>query len=517
MRQRLSVAVLLLCSSAPALLSSQSFPTSDPIIRRIWSLGMDSSQTPVLAQTLLDSLGPRLTGSPQFVASAEWTIDKLAGWGISAKKAQYGTWRGWDRGHTHLDLVSPRIRSLEAMMLSWSPGTGGKNVEGETILLPYFQSRTEFQEWLDKGGVRGRFVMISFPQPTCRPDSDWKEWSAQGTFDRMDTARKSAESAWEDRLKRIGLSKNELPRSLEAAGAVGILTNYWSKGWGVDKIFNARTNTIPTLNVSCEDYGLLARLAENKQGPRVRLNAQSQDLGEVPVFNIIGEIKGTEKPDEYVVLSAHFDSWDGASGATDNGTGVVTMMEVARILKATYPNPKRSIIFALWSGEEQGLNGSRAFAADRPEVVKGMHALFNQDNGTGRIKYISTQGLVDAGQFFGRWFGRIPDVLTREIEMIIPGQPGSGGSDHASFVCAGAPAFMLSSLSWHYGTYTWHTNRDTYDKISFDDVKSNATLIAMLTYLASEDSETIPRTLREMKSGWPRCGQSARSSGANTR
>jgi hypothetical protein len=147
--------------------------------------------------------------------------------------------------------------------------------------------------------------------------------------------------------------------------------------------------------LSCEDYSLVYRLAANNQNPTVRLDLDAQLLGEVPAFNTIGTIRGTEKPDEYVMLSAHFDSWDGASGATDNGTGTLMAMEAMRILKLAYPRPKRTIMVGHWSSEEQGLNGSRAFATDHPEVLKGLQALFNQDNGTGRVQSISSRAHCD--------------------------------------------------------------------------------------------------------------------------
>jgi Zn-dependent M28 family amino/carboxypeptidase len=220
-----------------------------------------------------------------------------------------------------------------------------------------------------------------------------------------------------------------------------------------------------------------------------------------------------------VILSAHFDSWDGGSGATDNGTGTVTMMEAMRILKAAYPNPKRTILVGHWNSEEQGLNGSRAFVADHPEIVDNVQAVFNQDNGTGRVANISMQGFSGAAPYFATWFAKIPQEITGDIELRIPGTPGGGGSDYASFVCADAPAFGLSSLSWDYGTYTWHTNRDTFDKLVMDDVKNNATLTAMLAYLASEDQDRLPRdkailplnprTGQQMT--WPVCRDGARS------
>lgn len=205
------------------------------------------------------------------------------------------------------------------------------------------------------------------------------------------------------------------------------------------------------------------------------------------------KLKVQEKPEEYIILSAHFDSWDGGTGATDNGTGTIVMMEAARILKKLYPNPKRTIIVGLWGGEEQGLNGSRAYVKDHPEVVNNMQALFNQDNGTGRVVNINGQGFLHSYEFITRWLQAVPVDIRKHIETTFPGIPGTGGSDFASFVAAGAPGFSLSSLNWSYGNYTWHTNRDTYDKIIFDDVRNNAILTAILTYMASEDPETFPR------------------------
>jgi hypothetical protein len=306
---------------------------------------------------------------------------------------------------------------------------------------------------------------------------------------------------------------------LEEAGAAGLLTSRWAEGWGIQTAYDTWSRRIPTLDLSCEDYGLVFRLATNGQSPVLRVDAASESLGEVPVWNTVGVIPGVALPDEYVVLSAHFDSWDTASGATDNGAGTVVMMEAMRILKAAYPNPRRTLIVGHWNGEEQGLNGSRAFAKDHPEIVDGLQALFNQDEGTGRIIRVSMQGLAQAAGFFRDWFARMPSALTEGIELVDPGAPTAGGSDDASFVCAGAPAFRLTSLSWDYGPYTWHTNRDTFDKLVLDDVKHNATLVAALAYLASEEPRRIPRERvslpRDPATGqpttWPACHDAVRS------
>lgn len=513
---RLAVLALTAAVAATEPVEAQSFPTDDPVIKDIWREGMENSHAYRLAQVLLDSIGPRLTGSPGQKAANDWAVAMYRSWGIEARNEQYGTWRGWRRGVTHLDLVEPRVRTLEATMLAWSPGTDGM-VRGEAVALPQVADSAEFAAWLPE--VEGRFVLASFAEPTCRTDDNWEEYATGESFERMRAERDTARNRWMQNVQRTGFDSRELPRALERAGAIGVLTSNWPGGWGVTRIFSARTERVPSLGLSCEDYGLVYRLAENGQSPVLELEADAEFLGEVPVFNTIATIPGSERPDEYVVLSAHYDSWDGASGATDNGTGSVTMLEAMRILKATYPNPKRTIIAGHWSGEEQGLNGSRAFAADHPDVVEGLQALFNQDNGTGRVVMISMQGLLEAGEFFGRWLAKIPEEITRHIDLRLPGTPGGGGSDYASFICAGAPAFSLSSLSWAYGPYTWHTNRDTFDKIVFDDLKNNATLTAMLAYLASEAPERVPRDRRVLpvsrRTGrqmtWPRCRDGRRS------
>jgi carboxypeptidase Q len=491
-------ALALAGSSTPAL--AQTWAVNDPVLREIWQHGMVDSRVMRIGQTLMDSVGPRLAGTPGYRAAVDWSVAQLRGWGVDARAEEYGTWQGWQRGITHIDLVQPWVRSLEGMMLAYSPGTGGRPVQAPVVVVPEFASAAEFDAWLPS--VRGRFVAISFPQPTCRPNSHFEQFGQAGAVERLNNARRDAQQRFAANKPAAG----ELRRRLEAAGAVGILESYWSNDLGVNKIFGTNTVRIPTVDVGCEDYGLVFRLAANGQGPIVRLVAESRDLGEVPVHNVVGIIRGSERPDEYVMLSAHLDSWDGGTGATDNGTGTMTMLEAVRILRQAYPQPKRSIVIGLWGGEEQGLNGSRGFVRMNPGIVDGIHALFNQDNGTGRIVNISMQGFTEAGAAFGSWLARIPQQITSHINLQNPGSPGSGGTDHVAFVCAGAPAFNLGSNSWNYGTVTWHTNRDTFDKVVEEELRNNATLTAMLVYLASEHPEKLSRARREMGTqSWPSC------------
>lgn len=523
--RKVFLTVLLAAFAAPAASAwGQGFSSDDPVIKRIWAMGMDSSQISTLAQTLDDSIGPRLTGTPGMKAGNDWLVKTYAGWGIGAENVQYGTWKGWKRGVSHIDLIAPRVRSLEGMILAWSPGTKGKPVDGPVVILPDAADSAAFASAI--GAVKGAYVLISAPELSCRPDSSYKESALPEEFDRMVKARTDYRAAWSARVKRTGLNNKGLQLALQAAGAKGVLTSNWSSGWGVFRVFDGKTTTVPAAVLSCEDYGLVFRLAENKQGPMLRVTAEAQDLGEVPVFNTIATIPGTDRADEYVVLSAHFDSWDGSSGATDNGTGTVVMMEAMRILKTVLPKPSRTIIVGHWSGEEQGLNGSRAYMADHPKVVEGLQALFNQDNGTGRVAYINAAGLMEAGGFLADWLSKVPSDITGNFKSFsVPGTPAGGGSDNASVACYGAPGFGLGSLPWEYFSYTWHTNRDTYDKLVMAELRNNATLTAMLAYQAAQDPNQIPRDRRVMpvnartgeQQKWPECQPAARSFSEYTR
>ncbi|MEX0685591.1 MAG: M20/M25/M40 family metallo-hydrolase [Balneolales bacterium] len=456
----------------------------------------ENSQLEKLAHELLDVIGPRLVGTPQMHNAHNWAKDTYEDWGVQVRREQWGDWRGWERGITHIDLISPRIVSLEGRQLAWSPSTPDGGVTGEAVVIPKVDNPQEFEQWLSE--VEGKFVLISMDQPTGRPDYNWEEFATEESYQNMKNERAAHRRLWSERIANAGLNNITLVEKLEEAEAAGIIISNWSKGFGTNKVFDAKTKTIPMIDLGLEDYGMLFRMAENGVEPVISVTAESRELGRVPAFNTIGEIRGTEKPDEYVVLSAHFDSWDGGTGATDNGTGTITMMEVVRILQEIYPNPKRTILVGHWGSEEQGLNGSRAFVKDHLGIVDNIQVLFNQDSGTGRVVDISGQGFVEAYDYLGTWLSAVPDEISDHITTTFPGLPGSGGSDHASFVTAGVPAFNLRSLDWDYRTYTWHTNRDTYDKIVFDDVRNNVILTAILAYMASEDQETASRKKRVM-------------------
>ena len=511
--------LLLLIALVLGQLTLVNAQETDQIVENIIKEATENSQLETMGHHLMDVIGPRLVGTPQMQKAHNWAVETYKSWGIEAENQQWGEWRGWDRGITHIDLIEPRVRSLSGMQLAWSPGTGKKPVIAEVVLLPEAQDSVAFARALSQ--VKGKLVMISMVQKTGRPDYNWEEFATDKSFDKMKTDRETQTEAWRIKIGNTGYNGRSLPEALEKAGAVGIITLNWSRGFGANKVFGASTKKIPTVDLSLEDYGMVYRLVESGQKPKLRIVAESKELGTVPAFNTIATIKGTEKPEEYIILSAHFDSWDGATGATDNGTGTIVMMEAMRILKKMYPNPKRTIIAGHWGSEEQGLNGSRAFVKDHPEIVENLQALFNQDNGTGRVVNLSGGGFLHAYDYLGRWMEAVPEEISGEIKTDFPGTPAGGGSDYASFVAAGAPAFSLSSLSWSYWNYTWHTNLDTYDKIVFDDVRNNAILTAILAYKASEDPEKTSREKRvlpkDKRTGeqmiWPEARDATRKGG----
>lgn len=467
------------------------------IIEDIIKEANNNSQLETLAMELLDDIGPRLIGSPQYTQANNWIIDKYKHWGIQAHNEAYGLWKSWERGITRVEMTSPRWQELSAIQLAWSPSTpGNKPIEASIVALAIVEDSVDFKFWLRS--IKGKIVLISKPELTGRPEDSWKRNALPEDYNQYVSDRKASQEAWNKNLEKMGVNARTLPAVLEKAGAVGLISSSWSGGWGANRIFAARTQKIPNVDVSLEHYNMLWRMAQRGVEPSIKMLTTSQDFGMKPVHNTIGIIKGSTHPEEYVLLSAHLDSWDGSQGATDNGTGTIVMMEVMRILKKVYPNPKRTIIVGHWGGEEQGINGSAAYVEDHPEMWDKISVVFNQDNGTGRINHINGLGFLDAYEYFQRWMNYLPEVNRSEIKTTFPGSTHRANSDYAPFVARGIPAFFLIGNDWDYGTYTWHTNIDSYDKIVFSDVRKNAETIAILTYLACEEPAMMSRRRAEM-------------------
>lgn len=488
------------------------------VFEAIHAEGKSNGDLPQMAHELLDKIGPRLVGSPQMQMAHDYVVNQYRQWGIEAYNEQWGEWRSWTRGFTHVDMMAPWQKSLEAVQLAWNPNMK-RAVEAEVVLLPFAEDSAAFAKLLP--GLKGKFVAIAQPLSSGRPLKTYTPYIGEDGTDSVAKLRQQETAAWQKRLAHTGYDMRGLVQALEAAGAAGILQCSWTGGWGVLKVFAARTQHIPHVELGVEDYNLLVRLSENGSKPKLRIHTTSHWGPMVPTYNTMAVIKGAERADEIVLLSAHLDSWDAGTGATDNGTGVLTMMEAMRILKKVYPNPRRTIMVGHWGSEEQGLNGSRSFTEDHPELLDKISMVFNQDNGTGRINTIATQGYLHAYAFFEKWKHYLPARLQQQSwQLTYPGVPGVGGSDNIAFITRKVPAFYLaSSRDWDYRTYTWHTQRDTYDKIVFEDLQDNAILVACLVYMACEEAEPLSRetiTLPiDAKTGkpmeWPGPGKAKRT------
>jgi hypothetical protein len=260
-----------------APLAAQDFPTGDPLIKQIYDEGMQRSQAWHFGQVLMDSIGPRLTGSPGARSANDWIVKTYAAMGISAKNEQWGTWRDWTRGLSRAELITPRLKNLEGIVIPYSPGLSPSGVIAEAVMLPPASETKDsagFVAWAKS--MKGKIVLTSFPQTSCRPDSAWIFWSGdRGSYTAMRAQRDSASREFTSRTAPLGRSaRTILPQILEQAGAVALIGSSWSGGWGTNKMQSiSRTSTIPQFDLSCEDYGLVARLAANNMHPTVRLFA----------------------------------------------------------------------------------------------------------------------------------------------------------------------------------------------------------------------------------------------------
>jgi hypothetical protein len=207
----------------------------------------------------------------------DWAVAKYASWGITAKNEQWGEWRGWQRGISHIDMVTPRVKSLEGTQLAWCAATGAKGVTAEIVIIPDLADSIAFKNWLPN--VKGKFVMISMCQPTGRPDYNWQEFGTKDSFEKMKKDRAAQTEAWRIRISKTGYTARTLQTALETAGAAGILTSNWSAGFGVNKIFGAVARKIPVVDIALEDYGLLYRLTETGSKPTINIRNRIERTG----------------------------------------------------------------------------------------------------------------------------------------------------------------------------------------------------------------------------------------------
>lgn len=530
-------------ATAPA---AKVYTAPKEVIDKIKDEGMNRSQIMDTLSYLIDVIGPRLTNSPNMKRANEWTRDTMAKWGMqNAKLESWGPFgRGWSLQGFSAQVVEPQVFPVIAFPKAWSPSTPGA-ITGEVV---FFDAPTEADLAKYKGQLRGKIVLMSPPR---KVEADFngfgtrrseEELAKMAAFDPAAArgGQQQMNRRTEEFFKQFQLQAKKANFLIEEGAAV--LVDNSSKGSGgtlfvsgasvaakvpetIDEIFGARRSSpwakeaeakmVPQMTMASEDYHRLVRMLKSGVLPKMTVDIKTQFYDDdLMGYNTVAEIPGTDPAlkDEIVMVGGHLDSWHAAGGATDNAAGSAVAMEAARILLAAGLKPRRTIRVALWSGEEQGLNGSREYVkqqfgemkggslfgppnpnAPKPELFKAanydkLSVYFNLDNGTGAVRGVYLQGNAAVKPIFEAWLQPFHEMGAKTLTL-----DNTGGTDHLSFDRIGLPGFQFIQDEIEYSTRTHHSNQDNYDRIQADDMKKSATIMAAFVYQAAMMDEKMPR------------------------
>ena len=453
---------------------------------------------------LTDVYGPRLTNSQNIREAGEYAVKTLSSWGLASVHEE--TWgpfgRGWSNELFEANEIAPRRFSLIAYPKAWTPGTNGP-VTADAI---YAKIEREEDFAFYRGRLRGLFVLTA---PMRVVEAQFDALAHRFTDQELaDLAQPRppqppADKGVRDRLRKQQEFNEKLVKFLTDEGAAAWLEPALHDGGTMTVMGGGSRDpkdppVLPRVAVDIEHYGRIFRTLEKNIPVTLRINIANKFYDDNPdSFNIVAEIPGTDKPDEVVMLGAHFDSWASGSGATDNAAGSAVMMEAMRILKTCNAKMRRTVRLALWTGEEEGLLGSRAYVmehfADRnsmdlkPDHAK-LSAYFNVDNGTGKIRGIYLQGNEAARPIFEKWM-----MPFKPEGMTTLSARGTGGTDHVSFDEVGLPGFQFIQDPIEYETRTHHTNMDVYERIQAADLKQMAVIVASFVYMTANAEQLLPR------------------------
>jgi carboxypeptidase Q len=513
----LSLVLCLLC--LPMLsLTVRAQNSDDEMLARIRKEGMEHSQILKTMHMLTDVYGPRLTGSPNHKRAAEWAIRQMTDWGF--ENGHLEPWNfghpGWLNERLSAHIISPVKDSLVCEVLAWTPSTRGP-VKGKVvqIVLPERPTQEQFNEFIkkEKVKVRGRVVLVGKPQVvpvnlTPSPKrADDKQIQQRFDPDARPSPSPSPSPTPPGPKPLTGQQiADQTDKFLKDNGAL-LRVNDAGREHGQIRAFNNRTfdvnKALPTVVMRNEDYGRISRILADNTEVVLEFDILNRVYPEGKTsYNTIAEIPGSDKADEVIMLGGHLDSWHAATGATDNAIGCAIMMEAARILKSIGVKPRRTIRVALWSGEEQGLLGSLAYVNEhfgsyenpKPGYEK-FGGYFNIDSGTGRIRGASVFGPPEGGKIMRDLLKPFKDEGV--AGAIATRSRGTGGTDSTSFNNAGLPGISLAQDPIEYGTHTWHTNLDTYERILEEDVKKDAIVVAFALYKLAMRDELLPRFSRD--------------------
>jgi hypothetical protein len=472
-------------------------------IYKIKDEGFNRSQVMEIESYLADVYGPRVTNSPNVRAAGEWTMGKMKEWQLTNVHEE--TWpfgRGWSNEHTSAEMIAPRYFYLIAYPKVWTPGTNG-SVTGDAVLVPMAKEE-DFAKY--KGQLKGKFVLSDPTPPDLKPhfEPDAHRYTDAELADLANETIPGPRN--EDRFAQLRAQRefqNKLQKFLLEEGAAGwIESNRGDDGTVFVQQGGSRDPKDPPaitrVALATEHYGRIYRLLQKKIPVTLKLDVDNKFYDEdLNSFDILGEIPGTDKADEVVMLGGHFDSWQAGTGATDNGAGAATMLEAIRILKATGMPMRRTVRVGLWTGEEEGLLGSRAYVKAHfgdPETMKllpehaKLDAYYNIDNGTGKIRGVYLQGNEAVTPIFAKWMEPFHGLGMTTLTM-----RNTGGTDHLAFNAVGLPGFQFIQDPLDYDSRTHHSNMDVYERIQEPDMKQIAVIVASFVYMTANRPEMLPR------------------------
>ncbi len=522
---RLVCFVIVVLSSVPAILSQERPEKVDlETISRIRYEGFHNSQVMSFASGLMDSIGERLTGSPNMKRANEWTRDQLTEIGLSnAHLEPWGPFgRGWANQYVNVRMTSPDIVPLIAYAKAWTPGTSG--VVSSKCIRANIEKKEDFEKY--RGKLAGMIVIFG-------PDAEVKP-IIEAPFKRLTDDDLAKIGEYEipgerppfrisEMLRRRQFMK-DLNQFLADEKVVAVIDHSRGTAGGGTVFVQSggsyrpgETTTVPQLTMASEHWSRIARLLDQKKDVTLELNVTNTFYDDDPMqYDTIAEIPGTDKKDEVVMLGAHLDSWHAGTGATDNGAGTIVMMEAVRILKALDIKPRRTIRIGLWSGEEEGLLGSQGYVEQhfgsrpamddpnmkgiptllrreagpvtvKPEQAK-LSAYFNVDNGSGKIRGVYMQENEAVAPIFEAWIKPFKDLGMTTLTM-----RNTGGTDHLSFDAVGIPGFQFIQDPIEYETRTHHSNMDVYDRLQPEDLKQISVIVASFVYDAAMRDQMLPR------------------------
>ena len=520
MLKRRAVALLMIFAMLSVPVAAQN--GGGDMLSRIRKEAMERSQIMKTMHMFTDVYGPRLTGSPNHKAAAEWAVKQMTAWGFDNAHLEPWDFKhpGWLNERLTAHLISPVKDPLVCEVLAWTPSTKGTvTAKAYQLILPERPTQEQLTMFLanNKARVRGRIVLVgkaaSIPvnlTPPAKRTGDEQVQQRYGPNARPFAFPSPSPTPAPVANAPRPLTNRQIAEQLDAflkENGAAVRVNDAGREFRQIRAFNNSSfdvkKVIPTVVMSNEDFGRITRILNDGTEVMLEFNIVNRIYPEGSTsYNTIGEIRGTNKADEVIMLGGHLDSWHAATGATDNAIGCTIMMEAARILKTLGVKPRRTIRVALWSGEEQGLLGSIAYVKrhfgsfeDPKPGYEKFGGYFNIDSGTGRVRGAGVFGPPETAKILREILepfkadGVVGAVTTRSRRL--------GGSDNTAFNQAGLPGIGMGQDPIEYGSHTWHTNLDTYERILEDDVKKDAMVVAWAVYQLAMRDELLPRFSKE--------------------